>query len=281
MNHPHTVYPGRLWRCGRSLLRMHLLDGIQYRFAAWAGAATSIFWCLIEITVYRVFFLHADGGGADLRMTLAQTVSYWWIGQWLFLMQPMNIEAGILAKIESGDIGIELCRPFPLYTNWLFRNLSSRLTPLVWRGSVVAIAGLLMPAAYRLAAPASIAGFALFLLSACSACILCTAYANLICAVRLSITWGNGPTYILMLVGGVLSGAYLPLQLWPEALQRFLLWQPFAGYLDVPARLYVGTLAPAQAAGPLALQVFWSVVFIALGRYLMARRLQSIIVQGG
>lgn len=42
-----------------AIFRIQLLEAIQYRAASLAGAATSIFWALIEITVYTVFFTYA------------------------------------------------------------------------------------------------------------------------------------------------------------------------------------------------------------------------------
>jgi ABC-2 type transport system permease protein len=83
------------------------------------------------------------------------------------------------------------------------------------------------------------------------------------------------------LIASVLSGAYLPLQLWPKFLQNFLLLQPFAGYLDIPLRLYLGTLSPAKAIPVIALQLFWITGFIVAGKCIMSNRIRKIIVQVG
>ena len=155
-----------------SLFRIKAAEGLQYRVAALAGAATSVFWCLIEITVYTVFFTYGSRAALPETaggMTLPQMVTYAWLAQLLFLMQPMSIDGDIQRKIESGDVGIELCRPLPLYLHWLAKSAAARLTPLIWRGSAVLLAGLLMPAAYRLGPPASLTGFLCALLSAGSA----------------------------------------------------------------------------------------------------------------
>jgi ABC-2 type transport system permease protein len=103
----------------------------------------------------------------------------------------------------------------------------------------------------------------------------------LTCAVRLNISWGDGTTYIMMLIGGVLSGCYLPLQLWPKFMQNFLLIQPFAGYLDIPLRFYIGTISPKNAVWAIGIQLVWIITFIIAGRMLMTKRLKTIIVQGG
>lgn len=260
-----------------------MAEGLQYRMAGLAGASTSIFWVLIEITVYSIFYTYGNNKEAieQVGLTLQQVISYAWLTQLLFMMQPMSIDGEILSKITNGDIGIEMCRPLDLYFHWFAKTAATRLTPLFWRGTITILFGLIMPLTYRLLPPTSLAGLIMMLLSCGSALLLCTAFGMLACAIRLSITWGDGPTYIIMLIGGILSGAYLPLQLWPEFLQDFLLIQPFAGYLDIPLRLYVGTLLPQDAVWAIGLQLFWTLFFIGIGRYIMMKKMQRVVVQGG
>jgi ABC-2 type transport system permease protein len=282
MRRKNSVIRNTLRAC-MSIFRIKTAEGFQYRVAGLAGAATSIFWVLIEITVYTVFYNHASNRGAGINagLSLRQVISYAWLTQVFFMMQPMNIEGDILNKITNGDVGIEMYRPLDLYSHWFARTAASRLAPMFWRGSITLIAGLLMPLSYRLSPPSSLLGLFCMLLSIITALLLCTAYGMLISAIRLNIPWGDGPTYILMLIGGVLSGAYLPLQLWPKFLQGFLLYQPFAGYLDIPLRLYIGTLSPDKAFMAIGIQLVWILVFIGAGRALMTSRLKNIVVQGG
>ena len=265
-----------------SLFRLRVAEALQYRLAALSGASISIFWAFLEIHVYTVFYTYGDNRAAlSSGLSLPQAVSYAWLGQVFFPLQPMSIDGEIHDKIISGDVGLELCRPLDVYAHWFAKTAAGRLGSFCVRGGLILLCALLMPAPYRLQPPASAAGFLLFLISQLAAFLLCTSYGMLIAALRIGITWGEGPTYMLMLLGGILSGSYLPLQLWPDALQRFLLAQPFAGYLDIPLRLYVGSLPPSQALAGLALQLGWTAAFILLGRGLLQRQLRHIVVQGG
>lgn len=266
-----------------SIFRIKTAEGFQYRLAGLAGASTGIFWVLIEITVYTIFYKYANNKEAVLSagLNLKQVISYAWLTQVLFMMQPMGIDGEILQKIISGDVAIELCRPMDLYFHWFAKTAATRLTPLIWRGSITLAVGLIMPGVYRMSLPDSFLGLVFMLISIFNAFLLCTAYGMLVCAVRLNINWGEGPTYIIMLIGGVLSGGYFPLQLWPEFMQGFLLLQPFAGYLDIPLRLYIGSMLPADAVWAIFLQFFWIILFTIGGKMLMSRRLKNIVVQGG
>ena len=266
-----------------SIFRIKTAEGFQYRMASLAGATTGIFWVLIEITVYIIFYKYAENKNAGILagLDLKQLVSYAWLGQVLFVMQPMGIDNEIHGKITSGDVGIEMCRPIDLYFHWFARTAASKLTPLFWRGSVVLICGAIMPSAYRMSLPVSPMGLICMLVSCASAFLLCSAFGMLVCAIRINITWGDGPTYIIIFVGMVLSGGYLPLQLWPDFMQTFLLIQPFAGYLDIPLRLYIGTLLPGDAVWAISMQLIWTTVFTLAGKLLMSKRLKTITIQGG
>jgi len=266
-----------------SIFRIKTAEGVQYRMAGLAGASTGIFWGLIEVTIFTVFYKYSDQHDAGILagLGLKQIISYVWLAQILYVIQPFNIDGEILSKINSGDVGIEMCRPLDLYFNWFARTAASRIIPLFWRGIPMLVFSIILPESYGLSAPASFAGLICFLISSASAVLLCTAYGMLACSIRLSVTWGDGPTYIIMLIGGVLSGGYLPLQLWPEILQDFLILQPFAGYLDIPIRFYIGTLDPGNLIWTLGLQFAWSLIFIAAGRTLTVRKLRNIIIQGG
>lgn len=264
-----------------SLLRIHVAEGLQYRLAALSGGSIAVFWGLIELSVFTAFFTHASNHLNTGGMTLPMTVTYVWLAQALFALQPMNLDGDIRNQIIKGDVGVALLRPLDLYWHWYFKTAASRLASSVLRIVPVILVAMLIPGDWRIGAPATLAGFMLFLLSVGCAFFLCISYGMLVTAIRLNVTWGDGPTYMLMLIGSVLSGTYLPLKLWPDALQGFLYIQPFAGYMDLPARIYLGLVPPTAAMGTVLLQIGWAAAFVLLGRVVMRRKLKTLIVQGG
>ncbi len=265
-----------------SIFRIQFAQSLQYRLAGLSSASIGIFWALIEIVVFTVFYEHAQNSAFQMNgLTLNQVISYVWVAQMMVPLQPMSIDGELLSQITSGNVGIALCRPLSLYEHWFAHTAAARLGGFWLRGGLILLTGILVPASIQLTAPASMAGFALFLLSAAGAFLLCTAYGMLVTAVRLNITWGEGPTYMLLLVSSVLSGGYLPLQLWPDALQKVLLYQPFAGYLDIPVRLYVGSMAASQGIFAILMQLLWTFAFVLIGKTLMGRKLKTLIIQGG
>jgi ABC-2 type transport system permease protein len=266
---------------GASLMRMQVGTLVQYRLAALSGLSIGAFWSLIEITVLTVFYTHAGGGAAVNGLGLAQAISYVWIAQVLFALNGLGLNGDILGAINSGDVGLALCRPMDLYTHWFFQTAAGRLGSFCMRGVPLRLLARVLPAPVRLGAPASWQGAAMALLALLSAFWLATAYALLVTALRMNIAWGDGPMHMMLLLGNVLSGSYLPLPLWPDALQTLLRLQPFAGYLDTPARLYLGVLGAQEGFWAIALQWAWTAGFVGIGRWVMRARLRTLVVQGG
>jgi len=263
-----------------SLFKIRVAEHLQYRASAIASTSIGVFWGLLQIVMYTVFFTY--GNTDNLPMTLSQAVSYAWLIQILLgLISGNDVEAEIREKIISGDVALELCRPLDLYALWFAKTAASRVGRSAWRMGFTLVIALIMPVMLRLSLPDSMIGFTFFLLSVCSAFMLNVAFSMVLTAVRLGLTWGEGPTQALSLLAIILGGAILPLQLWPDSIQRLLLFQPFAGMLDIPLRLYIGTMPQEDAIWAIGLQLIWMVIFIALGRGLMQRKLSQLIVQGG
>jgi len=258
-----------------------MAEGLQYRMASLSNAVVGIFWGVIQCIVFGVFFTYSDDSFNTNGMTFSSTMSYVWLAQSFLIFVNMTIDSEVMTMIKNGDVGIELCRPLDLYSHWFFKIAGGKLGTGWIRCALNLIAGILMPFGYALSAPASMLGFFMFVISIFLSFFLCMTFAMIIMAVRLNITWGDGPTYILMLISSVLSGIYLPLRLWPDFLQGILRYQPFGGFIDTPAQLYIGTITPDEALLPLTVQVFWIIVFLILGRFIMRLRLKNIIVQGG
>ena len=263
-----------------ALFKIRMSEQLQYRAAALANTSIGVFWGVLQIVMFTVFFTY--GNTDNIAMTLPQAVSYAWLIQILLgVIGIMNIDSELRDKITSGNVALELCRPLDLYAHWFAKTSASRLGGTAWRTAFTLLAALIAPMAFRLSLPDSLAGFAFFLLSVCSAFLLSTAFLMLLTAVRMGLTWGEGPTWALLLLAGVLSGAYLPLQLWPDFLQPVLLLQPFAGVMDIPLRLYIGSMPLEDAIWAIGLQLIWATVFIVSGKALMAQRIKGLIVQGG
>lgn len=257
---------------------------LQYRAAALAGLWTQVFFGGVLIMIYEAFYRSSPV--AAQPMAFAQLASYVWLGQALFAMLPWNVDQEIRAMVRSGAVAYELCRPVDLYGLWYARAIAQRTAPTLLRAApmvVFAMIGLPLLGLdeWRLAPPASLAsgaGFAAALV--CGFTLVC-AMSTLINVTLLWTISGEGIIMLLSTAVSLLSGIAIPLPLMPEWAQPVLRWLPFASVFDLPFRIYSGHIAPGDVAVVLARQLGWTVALVALGRWMLARGIRRVVVQGG
>lgn len=274
----------RLLRACRSILRINIVSMLQFRAAAWAKMTTFVFYGFIHVVLILIFYKYGANAsaGADAGMSSQQAVSYTWLVQVIACIFPvMGSDSEIRSKIVNGDVGIELCRPLDLYAHWFSRAMATRLAPFLLALVPVTAVAMLLPPPYNLLPPASLPGLLAMVLCLCTGLLLSCAVICISYGLLLNLHWGDGPVNIMLVVTDVLSGSYLPLQLWPRWAQGALYLQPFAGLADIPLRFYVGTMAPELVWRSAGLQLIWIAAFIALGRLLIVRSLRRVVIQGG
>jgi ABC-2 type transport system permease protein len=112
--------------------------------------------------------------------------------------------------------------------------------------------------------------------------------ALLACAITMlatiSLLWsiaGDGVSRLLATAASLFSGSIVPLAFFPDWAQPVLNALPFRGLMDIPFRLYVGDLPVSQMAPLLAQQLAWVAALVLLGRFLLARGMRRLVVQGG
>jgi ABC-2 type transport system permease protein len=267
----------------RAILSARFRVLLQYRAAALAGLWTQIFFGFVLLMVYEAFYQSTT---ASQPMTFADIVSYVWLGQALLAMLPWNTDPDIRAMVRSGAVAYELCRPVDLYTLWYARALAWRTAPTVLRAiPMCVIAAAFLPliglGEWRLAAPPSMAAAVAF--GATLACTLLLGCA-MTTLINISLLWtlsGEGVVILLTTLVVFLSGMIVPLPLFPDWAQPIVQALPFAGLVDLPFRVFTGHIPPAGAVSVLQHQIFWTVVLVLFGRWLLAHGMRRVVVQGG
>ena len=257
---------------------------LQYRTAALAGFGTQCWWGGIKVMVLAAFYSGAEPG--THAMTLAHAITYTWVAQGLLTLLPWTGDPEVALAVRSGAVAYDRLRPVDAYGLWFARSagwIAARVLPRL--ALMVAFAALLLPllgwSAWAWQPPASVAAALVFLLSAALALLLSTACVMLLNIAAAAALDARGINALAVPSVVVLSGNLLPLALFPDGWQTVLLLQPLAGLMDIPMRLYAGQLTGWQAVGGLALQAFWVVVLMGLGRLAMTRTMQRLEIQGG
>ncbi|NYH25236.1 ABC transporter permease [Paraburkholderia bryophila] len=257
---------------------------LQYRAAALAGFTTQCWWGGLKVMVYTAFYHHSMQAHAP--MTLAQVVTYTWLGQALLTLQPWGGDPDVAAAVRTGAVSYDRLRPVDTYVWWFIRAVAWMSARALPRAALMFVAAAVVLPLIGLGewswrAPADAVQAGLFAISLLLMILLGAAFTMLLNLCITATLTDRGintlaPAFVILF-----SGNLLPLGLFPDWAQPFLIAQPFAGMLDIPTRIYIGTLNGAAAWGGLALQAFWTLVFVAVGRKGIGGVMARLEVQGG
>jgi ABC-2 type transport system permease protein len=256
---------------------------LQYRAAALAGFATQCWWGAIRIMVFAAFYgVHP----AAAPISLADAVTYVWLGQALLALLPWVADPEIGHAVRSGGVGYDRLRPLDSYAYWYARTLGWMLARALPRAALMLLAaGIVLPlvglSAWAWRPPSGVTAALLFvpafaLMTALGAAILML--ANIVVAASLN---ERGVNAVLTPLVIVFSGSLLPLDFFPDVLRPYLHVQPFAGLVDIPFRIYFADLAGSAALRGLALQAGWTLALVGFGRLAMERMMRRLEMQGG
>jgi len=261
-----------------SLVRLRFAVNLKYRAAAIASFFTNFFFGFVRVMVYQAFYVLTSN---TQPLTLEQAVTYTWLTQISFRMMPWAGDNEVIAMIRTGNVAYELCRPLDLYFIWYARLISQKFVPFLFTGVPMFCIVSLLPGAYRMDLPVSVAAGLAWVGATFLALLLGCAVGNLMTLSTLWTLAGDGMTRIVPTIIMVFSGLLVPLAYFPDWSQTLLKVLPFAGLVDIPFRFYLGTL-PAAAFWQFALlEIGWTVALVLLGIHLLRLALKRVVVQGG
>jgi ABC-2 type transport system permease protein len=256
---------------------------LQYRAAALAGAVTQVFWGLIKIMILWAFY---RASRTSQPITFEQAVGYTWLGQAFIGMQPWGVDGDVRGQIRSGAIAYELARPVDLFNFWYCRAIGWKLaTPLMRCVPIFVFAGLILPligsSDFSLRLPPTWGSAAGFALTIFGTLLLSCAITNLYSISMLWTIGGEGIMPLLATGSLLLSGMIIPLPLFPDWLARIFYALPFSGLADTPYRVYTGNYSAGMSVLLFGHQLGWTIALVLLGRWVLARGLKRVVVQGG
>ncbi len=243
-----------------------------YRQAALAGLGTNVVFGLLRAAVLvAVLAERGTIGGYDV----ATAVTYVWLGQGLLAVVLLWGGTEFSDRVRSGDIVIDLGRPWDLQAALLATDLGRagaavgvRLLPPVALGAVF----------FPFRWPAHPLTWLLF---ACSVLLAVVASFGIRFLLGATAFWtldARGAIAFWGAAGGVLTGLVLPLAWFPPWAQVALWWTPFPAIFQAPIDVFIERGQPLALLGH---QLGWSVALLIAGRVVLAHGSRRLVAQGG
>jgi ABC-2 type transport system permease protein len=262
-----------------AVFRIRFINALQYRAAAAAGIATQFAWGFMGIFAFAAFY---RTNPSAFPMTFSHTVSYMWMQQaFLALFMLWFWEGDVSEAIESGAIAYELVRPIDLYSRWFAQSCANRTARALLRCLPILFIAFLLPEPYRMSLPPNLAQFSMFILSAALSLGVVVAISMLVYVSIFYTLSSSGVRTMFATLIGFFAGEYIPIPFFPAPIRAVAELLPFAAMQNMPLRIYSGNIAGTDAIRGIALQIFWLIVLLVLGRIAMGRALKRVVVQGG
>ncbi len=247
-----------------------------YRIATAAGAFTNSAFGLVKasITVGAI----GAAGGELAGYSAIEGATYAWLTQ--AFLTPVHVFAwtDLAERVRTGDIAVDLARPADLQLSWLAADLGRATYAFLPRGLPPLLVGALT---FGLALP----GTALpYLLGFVSLVLGVTVSFACRFALNLSAFWLldiRGPVTLYIVASNVLSGLVVPVHWFPDWLRTLAAATPFPSMLQAPVDVLSGRVLGLDAAEVVAQQLFWVLVTLLAGRWLLARGTSRLVLQGG
>ncbi len=170
--------------------------------------------------------------------------------------------------VLKGTLSYYLLQPVPVVLRFVSSHLAERLARFPFMMGLVLLFFLLYPRAFWLPDPTHVLAF-LVLVSLAFALRFLIQYTLSMLAFWTERAVSVDEFFFLAYL--FLSGMIAPLEVFPEALRRVLLWTPFPYLVYTPARALVGGDIPWGQVG--AVMLGWALVFGAVYRLLWTRGL--------
>lgn len=248
---------------------------IQSQFSG--GALIGILTALVEILVARQLWLALyQDKSAFQGVSLEQTTTYAVLS--LILASLIKDDGYIFYKIRSGNIFFDLMYPLDLSFQLLAFNAGSVLVQIAGTGLPLLGLSVLF---FHIRLPAALSVWLVFALSFLLGYLIYFYLDYLMTLLGFWTTEIKGLVAAKNLMLAFLSGAVIPLWVFPAWAEKLLLWLPFQGINYSPLAILIGKIAPGQYAATLAIQALWVLVLWAASRGLYALALRRLGFQGG
>jgi ABC-2 type transport system permease protein len=243
-----------------------------YRQASLAGLTTNAVFGLLR-TAVLVAVLAERGTVAGYDVAVA--VTYVWLGQGLLNVVLLWGDSELSRRIRTGDVAIDLSRPWNLQAALLAGDLGRagyalgiRLLP------PVAFGALFFPFRW----PERPLTWLLFACSVPLAVMVSFAIRFLLNASAFWLLDARGVLAVWGVVGSALSGLLLPLAWFPEWARDVLAWTPFPALYQMPIDVFTER---GDGVALVATQLGWVAMLLLAGQVVLARGARRLVVQGG
>lgn len=249
--------------------------GIVYRFGFLFTILGNIVYLGVAYYLWKSIYRYSD---VIRGLSFNETFLYVGLGSAIFILLKTYADWYIHYEIREGVIANYLTKPLDFQIYNLFANLGSLLMNL----TAITIPTVLMLGFVFRVKVASGPGLFLFPVSLFLAFLISFSidYAIGLMGFYSESVWGLSMTKEIIVT--VFSGALIPLQFFPEAIQKVLFWLPFQAIYHTPIMMLTRPDQGLDVFLPMiAIQLVWAVILFLAARLFYNQAIKVLRIAGG
>jgi ABC-2 type transport system permease protein len=226
---------------------------------------------VVLLALWRMIFAQK---GVVSGMTMDTVLTYTLIAS--AFADQLDVRTGVPGALWRGSIAIHFVRPMGLFRQFAAQTFGSWIMPFLIFSVPVILAAPLFGVH---AMPADLSAGCWFVPSLALA--ISAGFAIDFTYASLMVAWGQNLWVVVQIrsaVGLLLSGAVIPLALFPWGIGRAFDWLPFAATASAPLRVYAGTGDPFAL---LTMQVAWNLVLWPMAIWMWRVNRERLVCYGG
>lgn len=257
------------------IARATYMIGLVYRFGFLFTILGNLVYLGVAYYLWKSIYTHSN----TIRgLTFNETFLYVGLGSAIFVLLKTYADWFIHYEIREGNIATYLTKPIDYQIYNLFANLGSLLINLT---------AVTLPTAFvlififrvKIALGAGLFLFPVSLLLAFLISFSIDYFIGLLGFYSESI-WGVSITKEIIVT--VFSGALIPLQFFPDAIQKVLYWLPFQAIYHTPLMMITRPAQGLEVFLPMMLiQLVWAAILFVLARLFYNQAVKVLRIAGG
>jgi ABC-2 type transport system permease protein len=258
-----------------AVMRGSIMVGVVYRFGFLFSIIGNVIYLGVAYYLWKSIYRYSD----TIRgLTFNETYLYVALGSAIFILLKTYMDWILNFEIREGSIASYLIKPIDFGLYMLFTSFGSVLMNLA-AITLPTLLMLLFVFKVNFTLGLGLFIFPLSLFMAFMISFYFDYFVGLLGFYSESI-WGISTVKEIILT--VFSGALIPLQFFPDAMQKILLWLPLQAIYHTPLMLVTKPDQGWEVFAPMLLiQLFWTVVLFAATRMFYGQAIKVLRVSGG
>ena len=257
------------------IARATFMIGLVYRFGFLFNVIGNIVYLGVAYYLWKSIYRYSD---VIRGLTFNETFLYIGVGSAVFILLKTYADWFIHHEIRDGNIAIYLTKPIDYQIYNLFANVGSLMVSLV---AISIPTALMLAFVFRVKISFGV-GLFLFPLSLLLGFLISFSidyFVGLMGFYSESV-WGLSTTKEIIVT--VFSGALIPLQFFPDAIQKVLYWLPFQAIYHTPLMMLTRPNQSLSVFLPMLLvQLVWAILLFLAARLFYHQAIKVLRIAGG